>query len=598
MSSGECPSPNDCSEVLRVPRVLIADDNSNVQKMVALALKEAGIEVIAVGNGEAAVRKMAEVNPDLVLADIFMPVRSGYEVCEFVKHDPRYMHTPVVLLVGAFDPLDEREAQRVQADGVLKKPFVPPEPLVNMVMGLLVKSAAERSMAVSNSAPDAEVAVAKEPMPAPPPVKSDESRESAGEQPAEELASPAAAVVFAENEKPLAFSSLLEAPPVSGDETDPIVTATRDPSLGEPAFWTQPPAAPGPSPEELTEGHAWDAELPRRNSAGMLGPEEPQADESEEFDEVTVEFDAAQESAEGAQESEAEPAALVDTTRWTETPPDLVETEPEPSSSLSETSESEWRQWAAETTTAPEDAAPPQAEPEARPEAQAEPVAMPEVGKGAEEEVAEPVAEAAAPAEPESAFEHAGIYAAIESFAAEQTPSTNGAMNEVEVKGEAPAPETVVEPMVAKAAEIEPVAAAQETASTVREKKVELLSVHEDFPAMDQLWKSAEPTFPWADAEFPGAAAGNASRTPNASNGQGEPEHASVSSMAVAVAESSSAESTAAASADAKLRDAEFMEAVVERVLERMQPRMVEIFTQEILRPVVEAMVRRELERP
>ena len=92
-----------------MPRVLIADDNSNVQKMVSLALKDAGIEVIAVGNGEAAVRKMPEVTPDLVLADVFMPVRSGYEVCEFVKHDPRYMHTPVILLVGAFDPLDERE---------------------------------------------------------------------------------------------------------------------------------------------------------------------------------------------------------------------------------------------------------------------------------------------------------------------------------------------------------------------------------------------------------------------------------------------------------------------------------------------------------
>ena len=66
--------------------------------MAALALKDAGIEVIAVGNGEAAVRKMAEVLPDLVLADIFMPVRNGYEVCEFVKRDPRYANIPVLLL--------------------------------------------------------------------------------------------------------------------------------------------------------------------------------------------------------------------------------------------------------------------------------------------------------------------------------------------------------------------------------------------------------------------------------------------------------------------------------------------------------------------
>jgi CheY-like chemotaxis protein len=91
-----------------VPTILVADDNSNIQKMVALALKDQGIEVCAVGNGEAAVRKLADLQPDLVLADIFMPVRNGYEVCEFVKQDSRFAHIPVVLLVGAFDPLDER----------------------------------------------------------------------------------------------------------------------------------------------------------------------------------------------------------------------------------------------------------------------------------------------------------------------------------------------------------------------------------------------------------------------------------------------------------------------------------------------------------
>src|SRR5579859_449336 len=105
-----------------VPTILIADDNSNIQKMVSLALKGEGIEVIAVGNGEAAVRKLREISPDVVLADIFMPVRSGYEVCYFVKNEPRLAHVPVVLLAGAFDPIDEREAQRVGADGVLKKP--------------------------------------------------------------------------------------------------------------------------------------------------------------------------------------------------------------------------------------------------------------------------------------------------------------------------------------------------------------------------------------------------------------------------------------------------------------------------------------------
>ncbi len=123
-----------------MPKILIADDNANIQKMVSLAFEGRGIQVVSVGNGEAAVRRIPDLNPDLVLADIFMPLRNGYEVCEFVKKDERFSHVPVILLVGAFDPFDEKEARRVGADGVLKKPFVPPDPLIAMVMATLEKN--------------------------------------------------------------------------------------------------------------------------------------------------------------------------------------------------------------------------------------------------------------------------------------------------------------------------------------------------------------------------------------------------------------------------------------------------------------------------
>ncbi|HEV2182942.1 MAG TPA: response regulator [Candidatus Acidoferrales bacterium] len=122
-----------------MPTILVADDNSNIQKMVSLVFEEKGMRVVAVGNGEAACRKIPEVRPDIVLADVFMPVRNGYEVCEFVKQSSQFAHIPVILLVGAFDPLDEKEAHRVGADGVLKKPFVPPDPLIAMVTSFLPK---------------------------------------------------------------------------------------------------------------------------------------------------------------------------------------------------------------------------------------------------------------------------------------------------------------------------------------------------------------------------------------------------------------------------------------------------------------------------
>ncbi|MGA8101917.1 MAG: response regulator [Candidatus Acidiferrales bacterium] len=147
-----------------MPKILVADDNSNIQKMVTLALAEHHMEVVAVGNGEVAVRRLPDVKPDLILADVFMPVRNGYEVCEFVKNDPQFAHIPVILLVGAFDPLDEKEAHRVCADGILKKPFVPPDPLIAMVVSTL-----ERCKNANMAARQAEAAAAA--AAAPPPVK-------------------------------------------------------------------------------------------------------------------------------------------------------------------------------------------------------------------------------------------------------------------------------------------------------------------------------------------------------------------------------------------------------------------------------------------
>ncbi|HEY6904273.1 MAG TPA: response regulator [Candidatus Acidoferrales bacterium] len=146
-----------------MPKILIADDNSNVQKTVALVFQERGVQVVSVGNGEAAVRRIPDLDPDLVLADIFMPVRNGYEVCEFVKKDQRFSHIPVILLVGAFDPLDEKEARRAGADGILKKPFVPPDALIAMVMSALEKS--PRAAAELAKAKEAKEAPEPHPMP-------------------------------------------------------------------------------------------------------------------------------------------------------------------------------------------------------------------------------------------------------------------------------------------------------------------------------------------------------------------------------------------------------------------------------------------------
>lgn len=168
-----------------MPTILVADDNSNIQKMVSLVFEEKGINVVAVGNGEAACRKVPEIKPDIVLADVFMPVRNGYEVCEFVKRDSRFSETPVVLLVGAFDPLDEKEAQRVGADGVLKKPFVPPDPLISLVDSLLQKSEKPEEKPAeppAEAAPPPLAAVPPLPVAPPPPPRVEEEPEPEPEE--------------------------------------------------------------------------------------------------------------------------------------------------------------------------------------------------------------------------------------------------------------------------------------------------------------------------------------------------------------------------------------------------------------------------------
>ena len=204
-------------------KILVADDNSNIQKMVGLALKDQGIDVVAVGNGEAAVRKISDIRPDLVLADVFMPVRNGYEVCRYVKEDSALSHIPVILLVGAFDPLDEQEAQRVGADGVLKKPFVPPDPLISMVKSALNRAGVSLGHEAAK-APEAAPAVvpmsketlgAKSAAPSPAPVPVVEVEPVVDEFPAPPPAPPS--VKIAAGTEPVAFGNLLETPEAEED---------------------------------------------------------------------------------------------------------------------------------------------------------------------------------------------------------------------------------------------------------------------------------------------------------------------------------------------------------------------------------------------
>ncbi|HYX52375.1 MAG TPA: response regulator [Candidatus Limnocylindrales bacterium] len=104
-------------------RILFADDSVTAQNMGKKILTEAGYDVVAVSNGAAAVKKIAEQKPDIIILDVYMPGYSGLEVCEKVRSSLATIKTPVLLTVGKMEPYKAEDANRVRADGVIIKPF-------------------------------------------------------------------------------------------------------------------------------------------------------------------------------------------------------------------------------------------------------------------------------------------------------------------------------------------------------------------------------------------------------------------------------------------------------------------------------------------
>jgi CheY-like chemotaxis protein len=104
-------------------RILFADDSMTAQNMGKKILSEAGYDVVAVSNGAAAVKKIAEQKPDIIILDVYMPGYSGLEVCEKVRGSLDTLKTPVLLTVGKMEPYKSEDGHRVKADGVIIKPF-------------------------------------------------------------------------------------------------------------------------------------------------------------------------------------------------------------------------------------------------------------------------------------------------------------------------------------------------------------------------------------------------------------------------------------------------------------------------------------------
>lgn len=121
--------------------LLLADDSVTIQRVIELTFAHEDVRVISVSDGRRAVQWLEGEWPDIVLADVDVPEIDGYELTRHIKSSPRLKDVPVLLLAGAFEPVDQDRVRSVGSDGVLVKPFEPQQ-LVSRVKALLEREPA------------------------------------------------------------------------------------------------------------------------------------------------------------------------------------------------------------------------------------------------------------------------------------------------------------------------------------------------------------------------------------------------------------------------------------------------------------------------
>jgi two-component system, chemotaxis family, chemotaxis protein CheY len=119
-------------------RILAADDSASMREMVRMSLSSAGFEVISAADGDEALRLAAQTAFDLVLLDVNMPVRDGFEVIRALRAEADYRHTPILMLTTESSPDRKREGKSAGATGWIVKPFDPAQ-LIAIVHRVLLR---------------------------------------------------------------------------------------------------------------------------------------------------------------------------------------------------------------------------------------------------------------------------------------------------------------------------------------------------------------------------------------------------------------------------------------------------------------------------
>ncbi|HYH00487.1 MAG TPA: response regulator [Terriglobales bacterium] len=127
----------------QTPTVYFIDDSATMREVIKIAFRRENINVVACHNAMTALSQMEQVAPDVVISDLIMPEKDGYEVCQFIKQHPRLNRTPVVLMSGVVNRAVAEKAFAVKADELIRKPFQPQD-LIGRVRRLLNPRAAAK----------------------------------------------------------------------------------------------------------------------------------------------------------------------------------------------------------------------------------------------------------------------------------------------------------------------------------------------------------------------------------------------------------------------------------------------------------------------
>jgi DNA-binding response OmpR family regulator len=122
-------------------KVLIADDEPNIVTALEFLLRGSGYDVRVVDNGEAALAAIESYVPDVVLLDVMMPIKSGYEVCQRMRERPEWRHIKVVMLSAKGREVEVSKGMSLGADLYITKPFSTQE-LITAINGLFDRDAA------------------------------------------------------------------------------------------------------------------------------------------------------------------------------------------------------------------------------------------------------------------------------------------------------------------------------------------------------------------------------------------------------------------------------------------------------------------------